>query len=88
MKPTITLPELLADIASGKFRQMVDRDYYLYGEAPLGSLIRSVQYDMFTADILVCPDCNELLIDVYTYCETLDCGAWRWTIDGWKEMRN
>ena len=86
MKPTITLPELLADIASGQFRQMEQRDYYLYADAPQGSLIRIVSYDDFEANILVCPEDGELVIDVYTYCETLDCGAWRWSKDGWTEM--
>jgi len=86
MKPTITLTELLADIASGKFRQMVERDYYLYGDAPLESIIRSVTFETFTADILVCPEENELMIDFYIYRETEDCGAWRWSNEGWKEM--
>ena len=86
MKPTITLPELLADIASGKFRQMVEQDFYSYQDAPLGSLIRNVHYETFAADILVCPEEDEIFIDVYTYGENLDCGGWRWTKDGWTEL--
>jgi len=86
MKPTITLPELLADIASGQFRQMEQRDYYLYAGAPKGSLIRIMDYDEFEMNILVCPEGNELIIDFYAYCKTLDCGAWRWSKDGWKEI--
>ena len=83
MKPTITLTELLADIASGKFRQMEQRDYYLYADAPQGSLILIVDYNEFEANILVCPEGNELVIDIYTYHETLEADAWRWTKDGW-----
>ena len=86
MKPTITLPELLADIASGQFRQMVQRDFYLYADAPQGSLIRIVSYDDFEANILVCPEEGELVIDFYAYGETLGSEAWRWTREGWKEM--
>ena len=86
MKPTITLPELLADIASGQFRQMEQRDYYLYANAPQGSFIRIVNYDDSEANILVCPEEDEIFIDVYTYGENLNGGAWRWTKDGWTEL--
>jgi len=86
MKPTITLTELLADIASGHYSQMVERDYYLYADAPFGSLIRGFANEGFWVDILVCPEGNELIIDFYVYKETEDSGAWRWTKDGWKEM--
>ena len=86
MKPTITLPELLADIASGQFRQMDEQDFYVYPDAPLGSLIRNVHYETFEADTLVCPEEDEIFIDVYTFDENLDSGAWRWTKDGWTEL--